>query len=142
MTFISRIETFLVAPRWLFVRIETDTGLVGYGLTGGNIQPVGIAEIVLREIAPLLAHPLVEFVGEIGDAEKSDFLGGAGKVDDLIGLARAETGRVEWYPIGRIVLAAGLSVAHGRTAQAGRELRSGRLLSTWSIRVGTQVTTP
>jgi galactonate dehydratase len=31
MTIISRIETFLVAPRWLFVRIETDSGIVGWG---------------------------------------------------------------------------------------------------------------
>jgi glycosyltransferase involved in cell wall biosynthesis len=29
------------------------------------------------QIAPLLDHPLIEFVGEIGDADKSDFLGGA-----------------------------------------------------------------
>ena len=29
------------------------------------------------EIAPLLDHPLIEFVGEIGDAEKAAFLGGA-----------------------------------------------------------------
>ncbi len=28
-------------------------------------------------IAPLLEHPLVEFIGEIGDREKPDFLGGA-----------------------------------------------------------------
>lgn len=28
---ISRIETFLVPPRWLFVRIETDDGVVGWG---------------------------------------------------------------------------------------------------------------
>lgn len=28
---IERIETFLVAPRWLFVRIETSGGLVGWG---------------------------------------------------------------------------------------------------------------
>ena len=28
---IDRIETFLVAPRWLLVRIETDQGLVGWG---------------------------------------------------------------------------------------------------------------
>ncbi|MDQ4490150.1 galactonate dehydratase [Sinomonas sp. ASV486] len=28
---IERIETFLVPPRWLFVRIETDTGIVGWG---------------------------------------------------------------------------------------------------------------
>jgi glycosyltransferase involved in cell wall biosynthesis len=30
-----------------------------------------------EKIEPLLHHPLVEFVGEIGDAEKSGFLGGA-----------------------------------------------------------------
>ena len=28
---ISRVESFPVAPRWLFVRIETDDGLVGWG---------------------------------------------------------------------------------------------------------------
>lgn len=31
MTRITRIETFLVAPRWLFVRIETSSGVVGWG---------------------------------------------------------------------------------------------------------------
>jgi glycosyltransferase involved in cell wall biosynthesis len=30
-----------------------------------------------REIKPLLDHPLVEYVGEIGDADKNDFLGNA-----------------------------------------------------------------
>jgi galactonate dehydratase len=30
-TSISRVETFLVAPRWLFVRVETDGGVVGWG---------------------------------------------------------------------------------------------------------------
>ncbi|HET8616098.1 MAG TPA: galactonate dehydratase [Actinomycetales bacterium] len=30
-TTISRVETFLVAPRWLFVRVETDGGVVGWG---------------------------------------------------------------------------------------------------------------
>lgn len=28
---IGRVETFLVAPRWLFVRIETEGGIVGWG---------------------------------------------------------------------------------------------------------------
>lgn len=28
---IERVETFMVAPRWLFVRIETSDGLVGWG---------------------------------------------------------------------------------------------------------------
>jgi glycosyltransferase involved in cell wall biosynthesis len=30
-----------------------------------------------EEIEPLLNHPLIEFIGEIGDGEKSTFLGGA-----------------------------------------------------------------
>jgi glycosyltransferase involved in cell wall biosynthesis len=30
-----------------------------------------------NEIAPLLDHPLVDFIGEIGDSQKSSFLGGA-----------------------------------------------------------------
>jgi galactonate dehydratase len=28
---ITRVETFLVPPRWLFVRVETDDGIVGWG---------------------------------------------------------------------------------------------------------------
>jgi glycosyltransferase involved in cell wall biosynthesis len=35
------------------------------------------AEYFERDIRPLLDHPLVELVGEIGDAEKNGFLGGA-----------------------------------------------------------------
>jgi len=35
------------------------------------------AEYYRNEIAPLLDHPLIEFVGEIGEAQKSEFLGGA-----------------------------------------------------------------
>lgn len=44
---IARIETFLVPPRWLFVRIETDDGVVGWG------EPVveGSAEIVRTAVA-------------------------------------------------------------------------------------------
>jgi glycosyltransferase involved in cell wall biosynthesis len=30
-----------------------------------------------RDIRPLLAHPLIEFIGEIGDSEKAEFLGNA-----------------------------------------------------------------
>lgn len=46
MTAIARIETFLVAPRWLFVRVETDDGLVGWG------EPVleGSADVVRRAV--------------------------------------------------------------------------------------------
>ncbi|HEV7167988.1 MAG TPA: galactonate dehydratase [Micrococcaceae bacterium] len=51
---IARIETFLVPPRWLFVRIETDTGIVGWG------EPVveGRSETV-RTAVEQLAEQLV-----------------------------------------------------------------------------------
>lgn len=51
---ISRIETFLVPPRWLFVRVETDTGVVGWG------EPVleGRAETV-RAAVEQLAEGLI-----------------------------------------------------------------------------------
>ena len=51
---IDRIETFLVAPRWLFCRIETDDGVVGWG------EPVveGRAEVV-RAAVDVLAEYLI-----------------------------------------------------------------------------------
>jgi galactonate dehydratase len=51
---IVRIETFLVPPRWLFCRVETDDGVVGWG------EPVveGRAEVV-RAAVDVLAEYLV-----------------------------------------------------------------------------------
>jgi galactonate dehydratase len=51
---IDRIETFLVPPRWLFCRVETDDGLVGWG------EPVveGRAEVV-RSAVDVFAEYLV-----------------------------------------------------------------------------------
>lgn len=51
---ITRIETFLVAPRWLLCRVETDEGIVGWG------EPVveGRAEVV-RAAVDVLAEYLV-----------------------------------------------------------------------------------
>lgn len=51
---IARVETFLVPPRWLFCRIETDDGAVGWG------EPVveGGAEVV-RAAVGVLAERLV-----------------------------------------------------------------------------------
>ncbi|MDR2931373.1 MAG: galactonate dehydratase [Propionibacteriaceae bacterium] len=42
MSMIQRVETFAVAPRWLFVRIETHDGVVGWGEASleGNTAPV------------------------------------------------------------------------------------------------------
>ncbi|MFZ4152154.1 galactonate dehydratase [Streptomyces pseudogriseolus] len=51
---IARIETFLVPPRWLFCRVETDDGLVGWG------EPVveGRAEVVRSAVEVLSEHLL------------------------------------------------------------------------------------
>ncbi|MEU8781892.1 galactonate dehydratase [Streptomyces sp. NPDC048637] len=51
---ITRLETFLVPPRWLFCRIETDEGIVGWG------EPVveGRAEVV-RYAVDTLAEYLI-----------------------------------------------------------------------------------
>ncbi|MEO3820242.1 galactonate dehydratase [Plantactinospora sp. B24E8] len=48
---IDRIETFLIAPRWLFCRVETDEGLVGWGepVVEGRAEPVRSAVEVLSE---------------------------------------------------------------------------------------------
>ena len=50
---IVSIETFLVPPRWLFCRIETDEGIVGWGepVVEGRAATVRAA---VDELAPLL----------------------------------------------------------------------------------------
>ncbi|MFG3256819.1 galactonate dehydratase [Streptomyces sp. NPDC048172] len=52
---ITRVETFAVPPRWLFCRIETDDGLVGWG------EPVveGRADTVRTAVRELAAQFLV-----------------------------------------------------------------------------------
>jgi galactonate dehydratase len=48
---ITRIETFLVPPRWMFCRVETDDGLVGWGepVVEGRAEVVRTAVDVLGE---------------------------------------------------------------------------------------------
>jgi galactonate dehydratase len=50
---IARIETFRVPPRWLFLRIETDSGVVGWGepIVEGR---VATTEAAVHELSPLL----------------------------------------------------------------------------------------
>jgi len=59
MSTISRIETFMVPPRWLFVRVETDDGVIGWGepVVEGRAATVRTA---VEELAELLigADPL------------------------------------------------------------------------------------
>ena len=48
---ITKLETFLVAPRWLFLRIETDDGIVGWGepVIEGHAHTVAAAVEELSE---------------------------------------------------------------------------------------------
>jgi galactonate dehydratase len=50
---ITRLETFLVKPRWLFLKVHTDAGIVGLGepLLEGRARTVATA---IEEIAPYL----------------------------------------------------------------------------------------
>jgi galactonate dehydratase len=52
MSTISRIETFMVPPRWLFVRVETDDGVVGWGepVVEGRAETVRTAVHQLAEL--------------------------------------------------------------------------------------------
>ncbi|WP_163509288.1 galactonate dehydratase [Fodinicola acaciae] len=49
---ITRVETFPVAPRWLFCRVETDDGLVGWGepTLEGSVEVVRAAVDELAEL--------------------------------------------------------------------------------------------
>ncbi len=50
---ITRLETFLVAPRWIFLKVHTDAGITGLGepLLEGRARTVATA---IEEIAPYL----------------------------------------------------------------------------------------
>src|SRR4051812_50198846 len=50
---ITRLETFLVQPRWLFLKIHTDAGIVGLGepVVEGRAETVAAA---VKEIEPYL----------------------------------------------------------------------------------------
>ncbi|MFC6022872.1 galactonate dehydratase [Plantactinospora solaniradicis] len=48
---IVKVETFLVPPRWLFLRVETDDGIVGWGepIVEGRAESVAAAVTTLAE---------------------------------------------------------------------------------------------
>ena len=73
-----------------------------------------------KEIAPLLNHPLIEFVGEIGDRDKPEFLGGA----------RALLFPIDWpEPFGLVMIeamAAGTPTIAWRTGSTPEVIDHGR----------------
>ena len=50
---VTRLETFLVKPRWLFLKVHTNAGIVGYGEPITEVRLIaGIAEAYYASIAP------------------------------------------------------------------------------------------
>lgn len=70
--FVGRISPEKRLDRAVEIAIACDTPL----RVAAKVDAVDRAYFE-REIRPLLDHPLVEFVGEIGDADKNAFIGGA-----------------------------------------------------------------
>src|SRR5919202_718521 len=69
---ITDIELFLVPPRWLFVRVETDEGVVGWG--EGSLE--GHAEAVEGAFASLKDRFVGQDAAAIEDAWQIGYRGG------------------------------------------------------------------
>jgi glycosyltransferase involved in cell wall biosynthesis len=72
LAFLGRICPEKRVDRAIAIAKATDTPL----RIAAKVDAVD-REYFEREIRPLLDHPLVEFIGEIGESEKNDFLGNA-----------------------------------------------------------------
>jgi glycosyltransferase involved in cell wall biosynthesis len=72
LAFLGRISPEKRPDRAIAIAKATSTPLK----IAAKIDPAD-REYFANEIEPLLDHPLIEFMGEIGDREKNDFLGGA-----------------------------------------------------------------
>jgi glycosyltransferase involved in cell wall biosynthesis len=70
--FLGRVSREKRLDRAIEIAIQTKTPLKIAAKVDTNDR-----EYFEQKIAPLLNHPLIEFIGEIGEAEKGDFLGRA-----------------------------------------------------------------
>lgn len=84
---IARIETFLVPPRWVFVRIETDAGEVGWGEASleGHAEAVAGAFEPLRDLFVGTDPRRIEDVWQVG-YRGGFYRGGSVQMSALAGL--------------------------------------------------------
>ena len=87
---IARIETFYVPPRWLFVRVESDDGAVGWGeaTLEGHAEAVDGAFAALRD--RFIGHDpyRIEDIWQVG-YRGGFYRGGAVLMSSLAGLEQA-----------------------------------------------------
>jgi galactonate dehydratase len=89
---IKRIETFCVSPRWIFVRVETDTGLVGWGESMVARRP----RAVVGAIADLAENITGEDPLAIEDLWQRMFRGGFFRCGPILSTAIAGIEQALW----------------------------------------------
>lgn len=94
---IARIESFCVAPRWLFVRVETDAGAVGWG---ESIFPKRV-HAVRGALRDLTANLLGADPRRIGDLWVRMSRGGFFRGGPVLGTAAAAIEQALWDLKGR-----------------------------------------
>ena len=117
---LSRIETFCVRPRWVFVRIESDDGAVGWGEASleGHAEAVEGAFASLRDRF-LGADPFrIEEAWQIG-YRGGFYRGGPVLMSAISGLDQALwdlKGRVLKLPVWQLLGGAARTCAEGRSS--------------------------
>ena len=89
---IARIETFCVSPRWMFVRVETDNGLVGWGECIGPKR----ANAILGAVADLTPNLLGEDPRRTEDLWQRMFRGGFFRGGPILATAMAGIEQALW----------------------------------------------
>ena len=89
---ISRIETFCVSPRWMFVRVETNNGLVGWGECIGPKR----VNAVLGAVADLAGNVIGEDPRRTEDLWQRMFRGGFFRGGPVLATAMAGIDQALW----------------------------------------------
>jgi hypothetical protein len=89
---IARIETFCVSPRWIFIRVETDSGLVGWG---ESICPKRV-NAVLGAITDLTRNVIGEDPLRIEDLWQRMYRGGFFRGGPILSTAVAGIEQALW----------------------------------------------
>ena len=114
---ITALKTFIVPPRWLFLKVETDEGISGWG------EPVleGHAET----LAPPRSHELEDFL--IGQDPR--------RIEDIWQMIY----RNGCYRGGPVLMSAHRGHRHGAVGHQGQGARACRSTNCWAARCGTAV---